>query len=190
MEATFSENALSIEKSMRYFVIIFSGLIVFVASCKKENGSGNAPEMSNYSFSETKKIIITDITLAALPDTMPLSQDSVYRYEVADGNNLVFKYSYYFKDLAGLGNQAERTIVFQIPPAATSFDLHDSTSLLKAKALVHFNCGECFGGVWFLTNGYIRGTKLNESTWLVEAAVSSPLFSDLSYSFKEKFTRN
>lgn len=160
-------------------------LICFIAAagCKKGAGSDCTPAREEVVFYQNKAIDISD--------TLWAGGDKYYRYQIGDGNGMVFERNFYFESCPDrIDGGGLQTIAFQIPSGTTSFSFTDSASLRQANTLVKFYCGECFGGVRFLTNGYIKGKQIDENTWSVEASLSSPASPSAVYSINANFKKN
>lgn len=158
-------------------------ILLFFESCKKANQSDCTSPRAESSFFNSKSIAITADTAGG--------GSVFYRYRVVDGGNLVFTFDYHFAVCPGTVDlDPHRTVAFQIPAGASSFDLTDSSSLRQANALIKDFCAECFGGLRLLTQGRLTGKKLNETTWAVQGAVSSHQLPSVVYKVDAYFRRN
>ncbi len=164
-------------------IIIFIGLIFILSSCNKVLRRCT-PEKFEYTFQTNKQI-----------DTVRLTyndpQFEYYRYQLNNGNNLVFDYTYFYEDCPEIADdEGLRKIIFEVPPSTDYFRIEDSVNLKREKAIVALSC-ECMPALpVFFKKGWIEGHRTDNNHWRISASLKEPWNNGGTINFDRTFTKN
>ncbi|MFI5164903.1 MAG: hypothetical protein ACHQHP_06625 [Bacteroidia bacterium] len=96
---------------------------------------------------------------------MKTDERFVFSTLIIDGKNLVFEYYMRADDYDDIADdEYMERVVFEVPAKATSFYYHDST----LRAAFYRGCFCPDRGWHALGDGFIKGKKINATTWQVE----------------------
>lgn len=156
-------------------------VITFFCGCGK---IGCRPASHHYTF-------ITGRQIDTAKSTQPDPDFEYYTYQINSGTNIVFNYTYNFKDCPNIADdEGMRTVVFEIPANATNFAFADSTGLRQAKALLRLSC-ECIPyQPIFFKQGFIEGQKINNKEWRIKATLQQPGSNSTTITFNKVFLKS
>lgn len=147
--------------------------VLLTTSCKKSPFSDCTPEKFAYNLLVDKKI--------SVPPGPP-SQVSI-----ENGDKLVFNYTHTYRDCKNISDdEGSEILVFEISKTDNSFDV-------SGAALSTINCysqASCFCGninAIAITGGRIKGTKVAENRWMIDANVTNAV-TNRQYVFLAAFT--
>jgi hypothetical protein len=146
---------------MAKFVITLT--LLAVMSCVELDGEDCSPENVWTGLTPGKEIIIQ-----AHPNLL------TNWYSVVDGEHLLFHYSHTAEDCKNVrDDEWQENLLFIVDKDATSFEVSDD-------ALREIKCYYYQDGAWTnsthfeITDGSIKGTKINDNTWDVTVSIKTP----------------
>ena len=160
---------------MKYLAII-SAITLAFAACSKSN-SDCQPEQYNYTFSNNKKV-----------DTATHSPGNFFA-SMVNGTNLVFSYHYTSRVCENIadGGYVDQLYI-EVPAGSNSFEYNDATELQNGMCYFLRSCF-CGNVSSRLVTGTIKGTKVSDTKWSVQANVTEPV-GQVSIIFNKTFTLN
>jgi hypothetical protein len=119
------------------------------------------PSTKTFKFYKGKSIVTTDY-------------DSVsFDYAVGAGNNIVFDYYYKASDHEMIADdEYSERLLFQVSSTARSFRI-SGANLLRAKTIFNSSCFCLNAGNYKISKGWIKGTRINASTWKIQADITT-----------------
>lgn len=163
------------------FVLIPLG--IFLLTCCDVNNSDEFKDTFSYQVSQ-QSVIETDTM------QRPAGQDSsitVQTFSVEPGDSTVFRYEH---NVIPPDNVLDagffETLVFQVSPNADRFELEEG-DFDRAKAFYLRSCFcELPGAAFEVTSGTIRGERLSQVHWIIQADV---VIESIVGKFKVKFNK-
>jgi len=152
------------------------------------------PEKTTYTFSEGKEIKVFIDTNYYNGVEEPYVRNFI---DVTDGDNIVFKYSYYYpEDYHIDDDEVVDNLTFEIDKNLTEFEYLDS-EITKTKCSFQLSCFCPVRGVCLVKSGIISGKKISSSEWQISACVviyyphnnAFPDFEPRAINFKGTFKR-
>ena len=165
------------QRTIKYLII--TGLVPFLFfACNKDC----MPAGHEFSFSENSSLRI---------DSLEGNPENSLNATIEGGSDLVFTYTFTGAQCESVfDDEYAEFLHFQIDPEISEFEYQDS-------ALLEINLVFIRGGAWIhhgemITNGVIKGEKLNAGKWEIEADLQ-PVFNthdeSMVRSFKEIFKK-
>lgn len=140
-------------------ILLFVIICLSIISCSDDNCT---PETYSSTWTSDKTIVITYDSV---------SQQN--RYNVENGNNLVFEYNHSGAECIDIDDDEwGEKLIFEIPIGVNNFEYTDAE-------IINANCFYQEYGAWVsplhreITEGILKGEKLTDNIWQITANVKS-----------------
>ena len=152
-------------------IILYLFIVIFIVSCNN-NDDTTVIDYEDFFPEEIPDNDQYQLKFYKNSEVESTTNGSYTNAQIVSGNNLVFEYKYVFEDDPILSDdEYTEIILFEVNPDVNEFFISDE-ELLNANSMLGTICFCAPSGFFNISDGWIKGKKLNENEWQIDLSVS------------------